>query len=275
MLLAKIAFGLFLIYAALCGLMAASQHRLMFPRSLIPQTSGKVPPGIEQLWLPTSFGNVEAWFLPARVEVSRPAPVVIFAHGNAELIDFWPETLSGFQSRGFHVLLVEYPGYGRSQGEPSQKTITEAFTLAFDTAIRRPDVDQNQVILLGRSIGSGAVCALADKRPAKALILMSSLSRVRDVAPATWLPPFLLQSPFDNLSVVSRFKGPILIIHGEHDSIIPLAHGQRLAKASPTSKLVTWPCDHNDCPPNWTLFWRETDGFLSSIDEKPEANRAL
>ena len=74
------------------------------------------------------------------------------------------------------------PGYGRSAGSPSEKSITEAFLAAYDAITTRDDVDPSQVILFGRSLGGGAVCALSKYRPIKALILMSTFTSVRSMA---------------------------------------------------------------------------------------------
>jgi len=101
------------------------------------------------------------------------------AHGNGELIDFWPNELNRFTNLGIGVLLVEYPGYGRSTGPQSQSSITEAFVTAYDTLCARADVEASKIILVGRSLGGGAVCALAAKRPAAALILMSTFTSAR------------------------------------------------------------------------------------------------
>lgn len=80
-------------------------------------------PGMEKIWLKTVGGKIETWFLLP--ESNQPSPAVIFAHGNAEIIDMWPATLNRFTQLGIGVLLVEYPGYGRSKGSPSQRSITE------------------------------------------------------------------------------------------------------------------------------------------------------
>jgi len=124
MTLFKIVSWTFFAYIAYCCLLFIFQRLILFPRYQIPTPPEKASeiPGLEEIWLKTSFGKVEAWFIPATTkEIAKPAPVVIFAHGNAELIDFWPEELRQFTSIGLAIFLVEYPGYGRSDGSPSQE----------------------------------------------------------------------------------------------------------------------------------------------------------
>lgn len=239
----------------------------MFPRYQIRTTSEVKEdiPGLEKIWIDTSCGKVETWFLPPD-QVSAPAPAVIFAHGNAELIDFWPEEFRNLARLGIGVLLVEYPGYGRSEGTPSQQSITEAFVAAYDLLVDRKDVDPSRIVLFGRSVGSGAVCALAAKRPSAALILMSAFINTGSFASICLVPDFLIRDPFDNLAVVSSYSDPVLVIHGKNDKIIPYAHGVALYRAARHGKILTYESGHNDCPPAWEIFWQDIVSFLHDAE---------
>ncbi len=129
------------------------QRHLMFPRSMIAPMGIKPDdtPNLETIWLDTRWGSTEAWFIPpAEKSLAKPYPVVIFAHGNAELIDFWVQDLSPLKRMGIGLLLVEYPGYGRSQGHPSQKSITDVFVAAYDHMVDHPQVDPERIILIGQ-----------------------------------------------------------------------------------------------------------------------------
>ena len=261
----KILSWAFLAYAVYCLILFLLQRHVIFPRGLIPvpEDAGGAIPGIEKSWLDFDGGSVETWLMPAAIaQAAGPAPAVIVAHGNAELIDFTAETFRPFTRLGLHVLLVEYPGYGRSLGRPAQDTITRAFVKAYDHLAARTDVDGSRIVLLGRSLGGGAVCALAAHRPAAALLLMSTFTGTRAFAPRYLVPGFVIRDPFDNLSLVRSFSGPVLIIHGRSDEVIPFAHGQTLAKACRNGRLLAYDCGHNDCPPDWGDFWRDTAAFL-------------
>lgn len=252
-------------YLIYCGLLFLLQRHMMFPRYMID-----VPPykshvaGIERIWLDVGGHKVESWYMPPKVNHRmKPSPVVIFAHGNGEIIDFWPHELQQFNQLGIGTLLVEYPGYGRSKGAPSQKSITETFIKAYDILLARKDIDPSKIILFGRSLGGGAVCALADKRPSAALILMSTFTSARSFASKYLAPSFLVRDPFDNLSVVGTYPGPILVIHGKFDEVIPYSHGNALYKAAMQGKLITYNSGHNDCPPRWDIFWQDMATFLT------------
>ena len=268
----KIVSWLFFIYLAYCCLLLLMQRQILFPRHQIvmPSDSECNIPGIEKIWIETVSGKIETWFL--RPESNRPSPAIIFAHGNAEIIDMWPVTLSRFTQLGIGVLLVEYPGYGRSEGSPSQHSITEAFVAAYDMLIKRKDVDPSKIILLGRSIGGGAICTLAEQRPSAMLILKSTFINIRSMAAKYLVPGFIAPDSFDNLSVVSSYNGPVLIIHGKNDELIPYKHGVTLFKAAQQRTLLTYDCGHNDCPPGWDKFFQDIEpifhhaGFMKDLN---------
>jgi fermentation-respiration switch protein FrsA (DUF1100 family) len=260
----KIVIGFFVIYLAYCGLLFVMQRQIMFPRGLIEAPKEKPDiPGLQQIWIETGCGKIETWFLPPPAKSGlEPAPTVIFAHGNGELIDFWPQELKYFNRLGIGVLLVEYPGYGRSEGSPSQASIAETFLAAYDVLVARPDVDAVRIILFGRSLGGGAVCLLAAQRPSAALILMSAFTSARSYAPKYLAPKFLVRDPFDNLLAVKAYPGPVLVMHGKFDQVVPYRHGVALHQAARHSQLITYQSGHNDCPPSWNLFWQDVESFL-------------
>jgi hypothetical protein len=229
------------------------QRALLFPAP--PLAGAPARPGdAEVIRLETGEGTVEAWYLPPLVRARAPAPLLLFAHGNGELIDYWPSAFDEPRRWGLAVLLVEFPGYGRSAGAPSQRSLTAAMVAAFDWARQQPSVDPTRIIAYGRSVGGGAATALAGERPVAALILESTFTSVSVFARRYGAPGFLVRDRFDNLAAVRRFTRPLLILHGEHDEIIPAAHGRALHAAQPSSELHLMPCGHNDCPTPWAAI---------------------
>ncbi len=252
----------YIAYAALAFLL---QRNMIFPRFLISQAEDFMkPPDIEVFRVNTGYEEVETWFMPAEpVFSSGRSPAVIFAHGNAELIDSWPQYLKPFTQNGLHVLLVEYPGYGRSTGKPSESSITRAFVAAYDHLVARENVDPGRIILFGRSLGGGAVCSLAKERPSAAIILSSTFTSISSFALKYGLPSFVIRDPMDNLNVLKQYKAPVLLFHGIRDEVIPFEHARTLAAASGMARLITYDSGHNDCPPDWDVFWRDVFDFLS------------
>jgi hypothetical protein len=254
-----------LAYAVYCTLVFAFQRQMIFPRSHIGYAPVALPDNlsIEQIWLTIHGATVESWYIPPTGgPANRRGPALIFAHGNAERIDVCIGELMPCTALGIGVLLVEYPGYGKSTGTPSQKSITAAFLAAYDMLAARHDVDPSKIVFYGRSLGGGAVCALAAARPAAALILASTFTGIRAMASRYLVPGFMVRDPFDNLTVVRDFSGPVLVVHGRHDDIIPFQHGTTLQKAARRAKLLAYDCGHNDCPPDAERFWRDIATFL-------------
>ena len=264
MALLKIAVIVYLAYTALFFLM---QRRLLFPGAYMRLASdGAVDSvgGLEKLWFPTSGGRVEAWYLPVPSgNGTAPHPAVIFTHGNAELIDEWPATMSALSRMGIGVLLMEYPGYGRSEGTPTQARIMEAMIAGYDWLGSRSDIDTGRIVAMGRSLGAGPAVALAAERSVRALILQSAFSSVGAMAWGAYrLPPFLVLDPFDNRRGLASFSGPVLIVHGRRDEVIPHRHGVELSEAAENAELISLDCQHNDCPPSWDDFWVDVGEFL-------------
>jgi pimeloyl-ACP methyl ester carboxylesterase len=220
-------------------------------------------PGVEVLKISTSAAQTEAIFLPAAAESdSAPKPVVIFGHGNGEVIDYWITALHGFQERGIGVLLVEYPGYGRSTGTPSEAAIRTTMDGAYDRIAADPRVDRARIFGFGQSLGGGAICLLARDRPLRALILQSTFPALDIFTAHYWAPAFLLHDHFNNLAAVANFAGPVLVIHGRTDQLIPWQQGQRLAAGSPRTTFKLYDCGHGCWDPDRLPFWRDAVPFL-------------
>ena len=231
-----------LVAVALVGAWMGLQRRVIYPRPQRPEPP-HLPAGTQTVWLGQDR-DIESWFLaPAG---PTPFPVVMFMHGNGELIDDHVSALAPLTREGVGVLLVEYPGYGRSAGSPNERSITAAVVAAFDHLSMLPQVDAERIVAYGRSIGGGAACALAAVRPVAALVLESSFTRLADLMPR-FVPRVLMLDRFDNLAVVASGGSPLLVLHGERDSVIPYTHGEALAHAAGTTP-VRMACGHNDCP---------------------------
>ena len=134
-------------------------------------------------------------------------------------------------------------------------------TAFLDLATSRPEVDATRVVLHGRSIGGGAVCALAARRRPAALVLQSTFTSLADVTRRFLLPRFLVLDPFDNVSVLRALDVPTLVVHGRTDTLIPPAHAEALLRAAPRGRLVWFDGGHNDTPEPGA-YWGELRRFL-------------
>lgn len=237
-----------------------AQTALAFPH---PPASAAQPreleiAGGESKWFDVNGTRVEAWLLPAAS--AGVAPLIVYTHGNGELIDFWAQAFEPMRAAGFHVLLVEYPGYGRSSGKPSERSITAALLAAYDDATQDPRVDATRIVGYGRSMGGGAIAQLAARRPLAALILESTFTSLEDMIRAYHVPRWLIVNHFDTRQVLGSFRKPVLLLHGIYDEVIPVAHAHALEAVAPGAELHLMNCGHNNCPPHWELLLR----FLGS-----------
>jgi len=241
------------------------QRRIVFPRGVrsAPEPPTVAVAGMERLWLEAEAGRVEAWFMPGVGRSARsPGPAVIFAHGNAEVIDDWAVPLRPYVWRGVSVLIPEYRGYGRSAGGPSEAAITDDFLRFHDRLAAREEVDLRRIVFHGRSLGGGVACALAARRRPAALILTSTFTSVPALAARLGVPPFLVRDPFDNLDFLRGYEGPVLLMHGRHDTIVPFRHAEALRAATRHARLVPVDSGHNDFPMESPLVWREIFAHL-------------
>lgn len=249
------------------------QRSILFPRSHIPLPSADWPrpPGLVRVDVAHADGHSEGWFLPGDgVTPASPGPVVFFAHGNGGLIDYAAPGLEPYRRRGISVAMVEYRGYNRSGGEPSQAALFEDIARFYDAIVARPEVAGGQVIAHGRSLGGGVMCGLVEQRPVRGLVLESTFRSVKVIARRFLLPGIFVSDPFDNEAVVARFEKPLLILHGTHDEIVPFAHGQTLARvaADPGVQLVEFASGHNDMPMG-DRYWAAIDGLLARALHHP------
>ena len=166
---------------------------------------------------------------------------------------------------GVGVLLAEYPGYGGAPGSPSEASITAANEALYDWAAADPRVDASRIVAYGRSLGAGAAVRLAVSRRVSALILESAFTSVADFASRFLAPSFLIRDRFDSRRTLPKYRGPLLVLHGRQDTIVPIAHGRELAALAPGAQFVEMDCGHNDCPRPWSELRR----FLESAGVRP------
>jgi fermentation-respiration switch protein FrsA (DUF1100 family) len=242
------------------------QDWMLFPANLAPAPAAqRYSATTEELRLDIDGGGqVVAWFIPALSPPTIPVPLVVYFHGNAEIIDYqWP-VIEGYQRMGCSILLPEYRGYGRAAGEPSEHAIVADSVRFLDLVLQRSDVDRRRVILHGRSLGGGVAAGVATQRPPQAMILESTFASVAAMASRYLVPSCLVKNKFHVDRVVETLDVPLLLFHGTNDDIIPVKHGRKLRELARRGTYVEYDCRHNDFPGagNEEAYWGEIAGFL-------------
>ncbi|MCC7429066.1 MAG: alpha/beta fold hydrolase [Alphaproteobacteria bacterium] len=242
-----------LLWAYLVILLAATalQRSLLFlPDPRRPDIARAGMAGMAEQRITTADGlALGAWFLPPREET---APVVVFLHGNAGHWGHRVPRARAFAEAGFGVLLMGYRGYGGNPGSPSEDGLIEDGRAALDF-LHGAGIGPERVALFGESLGSGVAVALAAERPVAALVLESPYTSIAELAqihywylPAYWL----VVDRFNSLDRMARVRAPVLVMHGEADSIVPVRMGRRLLEAAPPGSLGHFVpgAGHNDLP---------------------------
>jgi len=187
-------------------------------------------------------------------EADPRAPAVVFFHGNAGNIAMRVPTVEALVARGMSVFLLGYRGYGRSEGSPSEEGVLKDGLAALRwTAEQVGGADR--VVLHGRSLGGFVAAGVASRESVGGVVLESTFTSLRDMARQVYpfIPSFLLtrlRGHFDNLSAVRSIEAPILVIHGDRDTLIPSEMGRELFQAAgePRKWYVVPGAGHNDLP---------------------------
>jgi hypothetical protein len=227
---------------------------------------------VEDAWFTAADGvALHGWYLAH----PEPRAAVLLAHGNAgNLSHRWP-LLALLHELGCSVLIFDYRGYGRSAGSPNEQGVYRDARAARDWLAEREGLAPDGVVLHGRSLGSAVVADVAAADGARGLILENAFDNARNVGLAhfpRWLVALLQRSPFDSAGKLPSYRGPLLVIHGEQDEVVPFALGRALFEAGNEPKtFVALPgLTHND---HTTLAARgPLDAFLESL---PPAARRL
>ena len=239
------------------------ERMLFFPRPLDARPASR--PNVEEISIVAADGvKLRGWLVKGD---RAPAPLVIYFGGNAEEVS-WLTDLAGHFA-GWSLLLVNFRGYGESEGKPGEKQLLEDALVIHDYAKGRPEVDSGRIVAMGRSLGSGVAVHLAAHRVLQGVILVSPYDSIVEVAKHHY--PFLpvslmLRHRFDSLALASRIEAPLLCLVATEDRIIPAANSRALYEAWRGTK--TWhevPRSDHDSISSEPEYWRSISGFLNVL----------
>ena len=190
---------------------------------------------------------------------------VLFLHGNAEDVGQLGAFLSTYSTLGVSVLGIDYPGYGLSRGQPSERA-TYAAAEAGLGFLRGRGHPPERMVLHGRSLGGSVATELATRHRVAGLILESTFtSAFRVMLPFDHLPG----DRFTTLAKIPRVEAPVLVIHGTRDEVVSQDHGRRLLEALPPSQRRSWWVEgagHNDLlAVAGRAYWHKLAEFLVSL----------
>jgi fermentation-respiration switch protein FrsA (DUF1100 family) len=258
------------IYVILAALLYLFQNRMVFLANMPGRTLDATPADAgfdyEDVSITTSDGlRLHGWFVPAH----QSRGVVLFLHGNAGNISHRLDSIAIFRDLGLDTLIIDYRGYGRSEGKPGEQGTYLDAQAAWDYLITDRGVEPAKIVIFGRSLGGAVAANLAGKQNPAAVIIESCFSSAQDMARRLY--PFMpvrlitrLRFPVRDL--ITQLSSPLLVVHSRDDEIIPFAMGEAIFSAAPEPKrLLEIRGDHN----YGFLLSRETylGGLRDFLDE--------
>jgi pimeloyl-ACP methyl ester carboxylesterase len=255
---------LLLTYLIFMALVYLASDYVIFP--ILGSSYNDEDLGVPVLKLPTEDGQqISAIYL------SNPKAqyTLLISHGNGEDLGIILPMIKQFHDHGFAVLAYDYRGYGTSVGRPSEKKTYLDINAAFNYLTKTLKVTPKGIILYGRSLGSGPTLWLAEKNADIAAVIIESpmFTAFRVMSPIPVVP----FDKYRNNQIIEKIQVPILIIHGQEDTIIPIWHGQKLYALahSPKRFYVVEGAGHNDvmviAGPH---YWQVIQEFVSSIERQ-------
>lgn len=236
--------GLTLVFglpALFPGLVRRAAPLLLYhPVSLSAERSAPAAWGLssaEEITLrPAGEPALHGWWVPARS--NRRCATVLFLHGNAGNVAGRAPMAGDLARRGLDVMLVDYRGYGRSEGSPSEEGLYRDAESAYRYLREERGVRARELVIAGHSLGGAVAAHLAAGRPAAAVILTATFTSLSDAARAVypWLPARWFDwdpVPFPTLRRVADFEAPVLVGRGGADRLIPRDQVRALFQAAP------------------------------------------
>lgn len=217
----------------------------------------------EEVWLEAADGvRIHGWYLPS----PGAKRTILHLHGNAGNLEDRRDLLRELLTLDAAVLAIDYRGYGKSAGAPSEAGLYADAKAAYDWLQKRePSLP---LVLHGESLGGAVAVDLASKVPCAALIVQSTFTSTRDMASKVlpWFPArWLMRSNYDNLSKVGKIRIPKLFLHSRDDEMIPFGMAERLFEAAAEPKEREWfsHAGHNDLTIRFgRAYFRRLEGFL-------------
>ncbi len=230
-------------FVGIAAILCAGCTRFFFmPQPQLVRTPTEIGLDYEDVQFTAADGvRLHGWWLPAE---KTALGSVVFFHGNAENISTHIASVYWLPAAGFNVFLMDYRGYGLSEGEPSLPGLHADAMAALQTVMERTDIDTSRVVVLGQSLGAAvAINALAQspyRTRFKALIVDSGFAGHRQIAreklaafwltwPLQWPLSLTVSDAFDPVRVIAGIAPvPLLIMHGTGDTVIPIEHARQV-----------------------------------------------
>ncbi|MCO6497055.1 MAG: alpha/beta fold hydrolase [Chitinophagaceae bacterium] len=230
---------LLIVYFVICTALYLFQERIIFlPEKLDKSYRYNFDLPFEEMNIATGDGQSLNGLL-FRAENSKG--LIFYLHGNAGSLADWGYVAERYTALQYSVFILDYPGYGKSTGSiRSKEQLLGVVQEAYDFV--KTGFDEDSIIILGYSIGTGPAAHLASKNHPRLLILQAPYYSLADLVRHTFkiVPTFLLRYNFETAAYAKECKVPIIIFHGDRDEVIYYKSSEKLiSELKPTDKLIT------------------------------------
>jgi fermentation-respiration switch protein FrsA (DUF1100 family) len=258
---ALLRFGLYIL--AIYVMLRWFEHKqIYYPSHKMDAAPGQLGRPFEDVFVPVEHGQrVNAWYFPAQ---SNSAPVILVCHGNAGNISHRLDLGALLLQAGAGVLLLDYRGYGRSDGRPGEENTYRDAQAAYHWLLGK-GIAATNIIGYGESLGGGVVSELAVREKLGGLILQSTFTSMTDLGAELfpWLPVRLISTiKYNTRSKLPKLHVPVLILHSRKDDLIAFHHAEEnFAAANEPKFLREISGGHNDA------LWASRAAMLAAIRE--------
>ncbi|HTG15793.1 MAG TPA: alpha/beta hydrolase [Blastocatellia bacterium] len=251
----RVTLVMLIVVAGLIGFIMAFEDRLIYFPSKYPEgfwevdnlsaRAGEFVAKIEDCNFEASDGvRLHGWYCtPHRKSNGSVVPVsaemtLLWFHGNAGNISYRYEMIQAMMQLAVRVFIIDYRGYGKSEGKPTEQGLYLDARAAWDYLVAERNVAPTGIIIFGKSLGGAPAVDLATQVDPAGLIVQSSFTSAADMAAAVlpFLPAAFLHTRMDSLGKIARVRCPKLFIHSRADEVVPYELGRRLYEAAPEPK---------------------------------------
>jgi len=210
-----------------------------------PAREGEIAPKVEDVWMETADGvRIHGWYCTPRQNsggqiLQLPTSMtLLWFHGNAGNISGRYEIVRKLMVEKVAVFIIDYRGYGRSEGSPSEQGLYKDAMAAWNYLTSERKVAAGNIVIFGDSLGGAVAIDLAAKVEAAGLIVQSSFTSISDMAAQLMpvFPRFILRTKMDSINKIGRVRAPKLFIHSPADEMVPYTLGRRLFEAAEEPK---------------------------------------
>ena len=231
-------------YCAIAGFVYVKQESLIFRPTPLPADYRYEIPDVTEVGVPVAGATLSA----LQLRLPNPKGIVFFLHGNGGNLQTWMTNVDFYRRVNYDLFMLDYRGYGKSTGHvESEQQLHDDVKAAWNQIA--PQYAGKKIAFYGRSLGTGLATKLASEIQPDLTILVSPYTSLQAMGDAQypWLPGFINRYPMHSDQWLAAITRPVVVVHGDRDALIPIAHGETLSKLRATTEmLVITGAGHNN-----------------------------